>query len=170
MNLAPASGHLSAGEVTKIKLTGRCNLSNRRLTALPTEIGQLTSLQYLMLEGNQLTALPPEIGQLTSLGHMRLATNRLTALPPEIGQLTSLQELPLDGNRLTALPLEIAGLLMRGLFFRLDGNPLRDPIPELLGQGATALAAYLDSLGDAIPLFEAKGLLVGEGNVGKTSL
>jgi Leucine-rich repeat (LRR) protein len=32
---------------------------------LPPEIGQLTALQYLGLDGNQLIALPPEIGQLS---------------------------------------------------------------------------------------------------------
>ena len=37
-----------------------------------------------MLNGNQLTALPPEIGQLTSLQNLGLDGNQLTALPPEI--------------------------------------------------------------------------------------
>jgi leucine-rich repeat protein SHOC2 len=43
--------------------------------------------------GNRLTALPPEIGGLTSLQNLDLWGNRLTALPPEIGGLTSLQNL-----------------------------------------------------------------------------
>jgi Leucine-rich repeat (LRR) protein len=37
------------------------------LTELSPEIGQLTSLDTLRLEGNQLTELPPEIGELTNL-------------------------------------------------------------------------------------------------------
>jgi Leucine-rich repeat (LRR) protein len=67
------------------------DLRNKRLTALPPEIGQLTGLQRLDLSGNQLTALPPEIVQLTGLQHLDLSGNQLTALTPGIGQLTKLQ-------------------------------------------------------------------------------
>ena len=51
-----------------------------------------------------------------------------------------------------------------------EGNPLQEPISELINRGSDALVAYLRSLEDAIPQYEAKVLLVGEGNVGKTSL
>ena len=107
---AAAAGQLSKAEFLEIERTGRCDLSNRELTALPPEIAQLTSLWELRLDGNQLTALPPEIGQLTNLGTLTLDGNQLTALPPEIAQLTSLRRLTLDGNRLTALPPEIGQL------------------------------------------------------------
>ena len=139
-------------------------------TALPPEIGQLTSLQTLGLLGNRLTALPPEIGQLTSLQTLNLDGNQLTALPPEIGQPTSLQTLGLIGNQLTALPRQLADLLTKGLQLKLQGNPLSEPFPELIARGSDALATYLRSLDDAIAQYEAKLLLVGEGNVGKTSL
>jgi len=42
-----------------------------------------------LLGGNQLTALPPEIGQLTSLQDLGLGGNRLTALPRELADLLS---------------------------------------------------------------------------------
>ena len=42
--------------------------------------------------------------------------------------------------------------------------------PELVKIGPGALASYLQSLADATPQYEAKLILVGEGNVGKTSL
>jgi internalin A len=168
-------------------------LDGNRLTALPPEIGQLTSLQDLRLDGNQLSALPPEIGQLTSLKNLWLTRNQLTALPPEIGQLTSLQDLQLDGNRLTALPPEIGQLtslrdlqldsnqlttlpwqladrLSAGLALGLAGNPLHEPILGMYECGLQAFASYLGSLRDSVPQYEAKVLLVGEGNVGKTSL
>src|SRR3984893_10607188 len=64
---AAAAGPVPEAEFQEIKRTGRCDLSNRELTALPREIGQLTSLRQLALIGNQLTTLPSEIGQLTRL-------------------------------------------------------------------------------------------------------
>ena len=145
-------------------------LESNQLTALPPEIGQLTSLRELVLMRNELTALPPEIGQLTSLRELVLTHNELTALPPEIGQLAGLQVLWLDNNELTALPWRLADLLASRPSLRLAGNPLHEPIPDLIERGVDALAVYLRSLEDAVPQFDAKILLVGEGNVGKTSL
>jgi Leucine-rich repeat (LRR) protein len=100
----------------------------------------------LLLASKQLTTLPPEISQLTSLQRLDLAGNQLTTLPAEIGQLTSLQRLDLRYNQLTALPRELAELLERGLSLQLDGNPLREPLPELLQRGMNALVTYLRSL------------------------
>ena len=78
--------------------------------------------------------------------------------------------LSLDGNQLTALPPEIADRLDGGLVVTLEGNPLPEPLPELIQQGGGAVAVYLRSLRDGITQYEAKVLLIGEGNVGKTSL
>ena len=49
--------------------------------AVPAEIGQLTSLERLYLDGNQLTSVPAEIGQLTSMRELFLGGNQLTSLP-----------------------------------------------------------------------------------------
>ena len=95
------------GHLTNLQYLG---LNNNKLTALPSEICHLTNLQWLSLYNNQLTALPSEIGHLTNLLWLGLYNNQLTALPSEIGQLTNLQWLRLDYNQLTALPLEIGHL------------------------------------------------------------
>jgi hypothetical protein len=98
---------------------------------------------------NQLTTLPREIGQFTSLQNLVLYSNQLAALPPQIGRLTSLQLLDLRGNQLTALPPKIADRLDGGLITELDDNPLTEPLPELIQQGANAVAVYLRSLRSA---------------------
>jgi leucine-rich repeat protein SHOC2 len=54
---------------------------------VPTEIGQLASLEWLFLSGNQLTSLPAEIGQLTSLRVLYLSANQLTSVPAAIREL-----------------------------------------------------------------------------------
>jgi Leucine-rich repeat (LRR) protein len=157
-------------EITGLIKLHTLRLFENRLTDLPLEITQLPNLELLDLGGNQLTSLPPEISQLTSLRVLHLGDNQLTSLRPEITQLPDLQELHLDRNQLTTLPPELAEPLAHGLVLGLVGNPLHEPLPELVERGADALASYLRSLKDAIPHYEAKVLLVGEGNVGKTSL
>ena len=53
------------------------DLSDRVLTTLPAEIGQLTNLQRLDLHHNQLTALPAELGRLTNLQFLFVEGNPL---------------------------------------------------------------------------------------------
>ncbi|MGH3721862.1 MAG: COR domain-containing protein [Pseudonocardiaceae bacterium] len=103
-------------------------------------------------------------------GELDLSGRELSTLPPEIAQLTNLQTLNLSINQLTALPPKLAPLLKNGLDLDLGVNPFCDPLSELISRGSDTLAAYLDSLEDVVAQFEAKVLLVGEGNVGKTSL
>ena len=122
------------------------DLSGKGLTTLPPEIGQLVKLQSLDLDSNQLTTLPPEIGQLVKLQSLYLMRNQLTTLPPEIGRLSNLRNL------------------------KLDGNPLPQPYISAIEGGLESLYAYLHTLERAVRQYEGKLLLVGEGNVGKTSL
>jgi hypothetical protein len=87
--------------IERVKASGEpsLNLSNRGLTTLPPEIGQLANLTHLNLGDNQLTELPLAICRLTKLEKLDLWNNKLTALPPEIRQLTNLRELNLSGNK-----------------------------------------------------------------------
>jgi Leucine-rich repeat (LRR) protein len=145
-------------------------LHGNQLTVLPSEIGQLTTLQKLNLGHNQLTVLPSEIGQLTNLDGLYLHGNQLTALPPEILQLTTLQTLNLDDNQLTALPPEILQLTNLQTL-SLDGNELEPELAAAARSGLDELRAYLVRLArEGEALYEAKLLLVGEGEVGKSSL
>ncbi|SCL71273.1 COR domain-containing protein [Micromonospora peucetia] len=146
-------------------------LYHNHITDLPAEVGKLHRLRKLDLAGNSLTGLPAEIGELKLLRELDLGGNLLTTLPPQIGELPGLQLLDLRDNQLTMLPTSLAPLLAKGqLTVRLDGNPLDEALAQTLGRGTRALGAYLQSLEDGVPQFEAKILLVGEGNVGKTSL
>jgi internalin A len=170
------------------------DLSGNQLTELPDSIGNLTHLTSLDLSGNQLTRLPGGFGNLAVLSELSLSHNRLTELPDSIGNLTHLTSLDLSGNQLTELPDSIGNLtylsflhlgqnqlielpyqlsallLSDGFQLKVDGNPLREPLPELVKRGSADLAAYLRSLEDALAQYEGKVLVVGEGNVGKTSL
>ena len=98
------------GETYDKKTTIRLLLSNKGLTSIPAEIGNLTFLQTLDLSYNSLTSIPAEIGNLINLKYIYLDNNSLTSIPAEIGNLTSLQELDLRNNSLTSIPAEIGNL------------------------------------------------------------
>ncbi len=107
------------------------DLRNRGLTGrIPPELGQLSHLWMLLLDGNRLGGtIPPELGNLTRLQILSLAGNRLTGtIPPELGNLLNLQQLWLADNRLTgSLPLELAGI--RRVSLAVAGNEFRDCLP-----------------------------------------
>lgn len=184
---------MQIGELTNL-LTLR--LSGNQLESLPKEIGNLENLEIITLTADKLRSLPPEIGDLNKLRILECYGNLLTELPKEIGKLTALNILYLSGNPLLSLPVEIS--LLRNLKIlhlkhnklrklpeeivelrnlqeiRLDGNPLRFPPIQIATQGLEAIKDYIssaqkDKLGKRI-LFEAKLMIVGQGEVGKTSL
>jgi GTPase SAR1 family protein len=146
------------------------NLTGNELTHIPDWLSDLTLLTELHLNSNWLTALPESIGGLRSLTQLHLKANRLSALPESVGSLASLTQLNVADNRLSTLPSQLADLVENGLDLGVTGNPLADPLPMLVERGQAALAAYLRSLYDSQPQYDAKLLLVGEGNVGKSSL
>ena len=154
-------------EISKLTNLTELRLSYNQLTALPPEI---TNLTVLDLSRNQLTALPPEISKLTNLTALGLSSNQLTALPPEISKLTNLTKLRLSYNQLTALPPEISKLTNLTAL-GLSENPLESPPPEIVERGIEAIFDYLRKIPEeAIEQNEAKLILVGQGDVGKTCL
>jgi small GTP-binding protein len=184
----------SIGNLTNLQIL---SLWDNQLKVLPESIGKLASLQELISHDNQLTTLPKSFCQLTNLQELWLSGNQLTELPESFGHLASLQELCLENNQLTALPESINQFKqLKGLY--LHGNDALTIPPEILGltrrevfetvEKTTDPAAILYyyfrihppthgvRLQDKVvaqvsrPLNEAKVILVGEGDVGKTSL
>jgi hypothetical protein len=86
------------------------SLSNKGLTELPPEIGQLTELRSLYLNNNQLTRLPSELFMLPNLRRLSLRNNQISELPPEISRLSNLTVLVLSQNQLASLPSGISRL------------------------------------------------------------
>jgi hypothetical protein len=144
-------------------------LDDNQLAELPDAIGNLVNLTELFLPGNRLARLPNTIGNLINLRWLRLNNNRLVELPDTIGNLTSLTGLEVSGNQLTQLPRGLANILTHRLELTASGNPMADPLPELIRRGQAELAAYLRSLEDAAAWYEAKVLLVGEIIAGHSS-
>jgi hypothetical protein len=145
-------------------------LSNNQLRKLPEAIASLTQLQLLNLSNNQLRELPEAIASLTQLQQLYLSNNQLTEVPESLASLTQLQQLDLDDNPLTELPEALASLTqLRQLY--LDDNPLNAHLAAAYEQGTEALLQYLRAKAEAeITLNEAKLILIGEGEVGKSCL
>jgi small GTP-binding protein len=103
---------------------------------------------------------------------LNLWDNQLTSLPVEIGQLENLTELDLWDNQLTKLPREIIQL-KKLKKLDLNENLLKQPPPEIVEQGIETIFEYLRQLPEEEKeqvVNEAKMILVGQGDVGKTCL
>ena len=100
---------------------------------IPPELGNLTNLEDLVLEGNRLTSLPPEIGNLSNLTSVLMSSSELAGdIPPELGKLTNLRTLLLAHNRFTGdIPAEL-GNLTNLTYFRVIGNQLTGCVPAAL--------------------------------------
>jgi small GTP-binding protein len=178
-------------EITKLKNLTKLNLSQNLLTQLPPEIGEFENLIELDLSYNRLIQLPPEIGKLKNLEIINLTRNQLSQLPPEIGELKNLKSFYLTSNQLPQLPFEIRNLKnLRALYLssnqltqllpeivelknlralNLSENPLTSPPPEIVSMGLEAIFTYLKQSRTS-EHNEAKLILVGYGEVGKTCL
>jgi internalin A len=177
-------------EIGKLEELTYLDLSDNQLTFLPPEIERLTKLGAILLIRNnftdfprlpktdssltilllfnQIREIPPSIGEL-NIHYLDMNSNHVSIVASEIGRLSGLRTLHLGNNRIMHLPPGL-GTLPESINLRLNGNPLAEPLPELVERGTPALLAYLRSLQDGTRQYEAKLLLVGEGNVGKSSL
>ena len=108
-------------------ITEHFDISNRSLTAIPSEISYLknirtldasdnalmgipldlcdcSQLRYLLLNNNIIESLPSAIGRLLHLRQINLSRNKLRYLPTSLGFLPELTHLDLSSNHLTVLP------------------------------------------------------------------
>ncbi len=122
------------------------DLSHNQLTDwIPPELGNLSSLETLYLSDNQLTgSIPPELGNLSSLKFLYLSDNQLTgSIPPELGNLSSLETLDLSDNQLAGSIRPELGNLSRLHTLFLSRNQLTGSIPPELGHLSSLLFLHL---------------------------
>ena len=113
------------------------NLSRcTQLTALPEEIGELTTLKEINLEGcASLSVLPDAIGELGALRTLESSEcSSLTALPDSIGELGALRRLEVSMcTSLAALPDSI-GEIKTLKFLNLSGCVSLSYLPNTIGK------------------------------------
>lgn len=89
------------------------------------EIGELSTLESLVLSYNRINEIPDAVSRLKNLQTLWLCSNRITTLPKGLGHLPKL-----DWNR-------------RMMTAALDDNPLVHPPVSIAKQGAAAIEKYL---------------------------
>jgi Leucine-rich repeat (LRR) protein len=145
--------------------------SGNPLGYIPEFVRNLKQLDDFAAWYCDLTLLPEWIEELPKLRALGLGRNNLREIPTAIGNITGLEVLWLDGNQLTDLPTSLTknARLER---FDISENPLNPELAEAYKQGIDGIKAYLRAKveGGQIILNEAKLILVGEGEVGKTCL
>ena len=145
-----ATADSTTGQYVGLSLWG-LNLTG----TIPTELGELTSLQSLRLDRNSLSGtIPSELGNLTKLTRMDLWNNELSGtIPSELGNLTKLTRMDLYSNELSGtIPSEL-GNLTSLTEMNLYSNNLSGTIPSELGNltSLTRMNLYSNNLSGTIP-------------------
>lgn len=181
----------SIGRATELRTL---DISGNRLIDLPPELANLKSLERLYLSGNCFTDFPEAVTRLTNLvvldlshnrvqklslrnssfgrlSKLNLSNNDLSQLPHYIGELRQLKELNLSDNRLDSLPRSMLRMSRLSVLSLHKNSEVAMP-PEILRQSAHDILAFYFQTRDRESgrLNEAKMIIVGEGEVGKTSL
>ena len=140
-------------------------MSNELTGPIPTELGNLSNLNWLYLNSNDLSGpIPSELGSLSNLKWLLLDQNQLTGrIPAELGGLTNLERVYLSENQLTGcIPYGLRQVVDNdfdelGLPFCAD-----DDTVSCASEGAVADAPNNpDLVSDCDTLLAARDTLVG---------
>eukprot|EP01119_Soliformovum_irregulare_P016348 TRINITY_DN4710_c0_g2_i1.p1 TRINITY_DN4710_c0_g2~~TRINITY_DN4710_c0_g2_i1.p1 ORF type:complete len:1641 (+),score=515.86 TRINITY_DN4710_c0_g2_i1:1885-6807(+) len=176
----------------KLKKLG---LRNECLKSIPAEISHLSELVKLDLESNNLTDFPPilnlknltrvtlmknqivtlpnDIDRLSSLTELNISWNSILELPPSLGKISSLTALNISHNELDDLPPTLGFLKnLKPELFLFEKNKFRGTWKSTTNQNdAASLLGYLaDLMKGSQKIFRMRLMVVGEENVGKTTL
>ncbi|HJT31368.1 MAG TPA: COR domain-containing protein [Pirellulales bacterium] len=188
---------MSLGRLTQLS---ELDISANRLSTLPEWLGKFTNLRVLYLRelptvfepdvqsrsfriirgllnlhkldirNNALAELSPELYKMRWLREVYLDENSLTAFSKGLRGMKALRILSVSSNRLTSLPIELAHLKDLNRIIA-NGNPLNPELAAAYDEGIDGVKRYLRAKGEAqVVLNEAKLILIGEGEVGKSCL
>ncbi len=157
-------------EIRQLSQLKTLYLRDNNIDVFPEWIGQLQNLKHLNLSANNIRAVPKELGELINLTYLDLSYNEIQELPDEIGNLVSLSSLDLSNNAIKRIPTSV-GSLQHLSKIELKNNPIHQPPPEIISHGISAIKSYLQKIHlTSTSLYETKLILVGQGEVGKTTL
>ncbi|MBD0304533.1 MAG: leucine-rich repeat domain-containing protein [Tolypothrix sp. T3-bin4] len=171
--------YLSKNDITDIAPLGGLNnltelyLSNNNITDI-APLGGLNNLTELYLSNNNITNIN-SFSTLTNLTSLALSNNKIINIAP-IQNLKKLHVLDLSNNPIEVLYPWIVNFNMDIQWTReiqikrlcLFNNPLQIPPVEIVKQGKDSIKVWFEE--EKVYVNEVKVLLVGHGEVGKTTL
>lgn len=160
------------------------NLSNNNFYEFPSVITNLNTLKTLDLNRNNISNIPKTITKLKNLEIITLYDNAFEEFPTELLKMRKLEEIDISnlysnlsksiskGNNIKYIPSEI--IKIKSLKkLSINRNPIENVPLEIIAKGYDAIKNFFESKLEAESeefLFEAKMVIVGRGNVGKTVL
>ncbi|XP_040898006.1 malignant fibrous histiocytoma-amplified sequence 1 homolog isoform X2 [Toxotes jaculatrix] len=149
-------------------------MNQNNIRSIPEGIfPHLRVLKFVKLSTNRLTKLPSDINQCTSITHLDLSRNCLQNIQPLIG-LPKLKELLVERNQLTELPFQ---LFQSGncelTVCKATGNPLRCPPEEVCAGGVMDIQSYfcqMEENPNTCHAWTVKTMFLGSSMAGKSTL
>ncbi len=172
--------------ISSLKQLRTLHLFFNQLTSLPESLNNLSKLEAITISENKFISFPNVIAKLRNLKEFYAIGNEIDEIPSEISNLENLSQLYLggssissycvwggdkkSGNKLSSIPSSFTKL-KNLVVLELDGNPLNPDLAAANEQGIEAVMQYLRAKAEGeVALNEAKLILVGEGEVGKSCL
>ncbi|MDW9379959.1 COR domain-containing protein [Chryseobacterium sp. JV558] len=172
-----------SNDIKKLSNLTELVLSNNHFRDFPSSITSLSNLTNLELNQNYISNIPESIRKLKNLEKISLYDNNFEDFPIAILEMNKLKEINLSNifnrrlhpeqkNNIKNIPPEIIKLhTLKKL--TIDHNPIDNVPYEIFVSGYDAIKNFFESKLEADSeefLFEAKMVIVGRGNVGKTVL
>ena len=166
----------------------KINLLDLSLNSVPNSVTSFEKLEILEMSSNNINKIPEKIRDLRQLRKLNLNSNQLSDIKALAG-LPQLEGLSLNNNQITEIPEQLV-LLEHLKEIEIEGNPVETPPYDICLGGLDGIRSWYQSAGkiyqdtqgrwrlvedqkssvDMVPLHEIKMILIGNGNVGKTSL
>ncbi|XP_042020586.1 probable LRR receptor-like serine/threonine-protein kinase At1g53440 [Salvia splendens] len=123
-------------EFGQLKVVTLSLIGNRISGRIPNEIGDIATLEELILENNLLEGnLPESLGNLSNLRRLLLSANNLTGTIPEtFGKLRNLTDFRIDSNTMSGKFPEFIGNWTRMERLFMEGTSMEGPIPAAISQ------------------------------------
>jgi internalin A len=169
-------------EILKLKNLMQLWLDDNLFLEFPEIITQIAGLEELNLSRNLLTKISPNITRLKNLWYLNLGQNCFTEIPDKIFELSNLKELnfgnfypsQLESQKNIIRTISSKILNLKNLTeLELYLNPVENVPNEILEKGIESIKNFILSKLEADNeefLYEAKMVIVGRGDVGKTVL
>jgi len=171
-------------EILKLEKLTELVLYDNKFKKIPTVILNLKKLIVLNLSTNKIDKIPEKISNLKDLQVLDLSDNNLTEIPHQLKKLGKLKEIRFDNirnyfledskpyNKIKTIPEWITSLTdLKEV--KLTNNTIENIPDEIQKEGFTAIKNFILSKQEAETedlLCEAKMVIVGRGNVGKSVL